>query len=105
MQITGINVHNAAVKNVWTLDGYPIDHFILDFGDGRGSELTFFFTDDEWNAIVALVAEKRALLRAQHIRREAEKIRCAECNRTDQTTSMETDVCDECVAKLTGVDE
>lgn len=74
-QSMSITVHNATVKSVWTLEGYPIDTFILDFGNSRGSELTFFFDDATWDSIVATVAEKRIQQRTAHAEKSAAAVR------------------------------
>jgi hypothetical protein len=73
-QFLSVSVHNANVNRVWALEGYPVDTFVLDFGNHHGGTLTFFFTDAEWDDIVAEVAAKRIELRTAH----AEKITIAE---------------------------
>lgn len=73
-QTIQIYVHNARVAKVWTLEGYPADHFVLDLGSVHGTRLTFHLDDARWDDIVAEVAEKRIELRAAH----TEKITIAE---------------------------
>lgn len=97
-----INLHHACVENVITLgDNHPADQFVITLGNdnGYGNTLDMFTSDAEWEEMVATVAKKRAILKAERARRDAEKIRCAECNRTDQAMTVMVDVCDECAEK------
>lgn len=73
-----MNLHHPKIEKVFELDDtWPADGFIITFGNGSqhyDAIVDVFLSDGEWDAIVATVAERRAVLKAERAQRDAEKM-------------------------------